>query len=190
MSRRHIATGVMVFCALTLTACGAEDASTNAPTESSSSATPTPASTPGDGTFVDPSTVDRADVDATAEATAMLLHSWDTTTDKTQTAAALRAKPLMSKKWADSQVEPERNGAQGQWLAPSQHQAYSVPSVVPAVGDTTRNIGSDKAIRTYNMQWQWKARDGYELKDSQKQVVTIYLEKHHGKWEVVGHNFN
>jgi len=70
--------------------------------------------------------VDRSDVDATAEAAAMLLHSWDTTTDATQTAAAIRAKSLMSKEWAGKQVEPERNGAQGDWLEPSQHQAFSV----------------------------------------------------------------
>ena len=107
MTRRHLAAILITTTALGLAACGTQDASTTSATnttQSAEAATPTPASTPGDGTFIDPTSVDRSDVDATAEAAAMLLHSWDTTTDKTQTAAAIRAKPLMSKDGAAHQI--------------------------------------------------------------------------------------
>lgn len=191
ISNPRFAATLIIGCALAMTACGtpANNTETTTSPDSTEHSSPTPAATPGDGTFMDPSAVDRSDVEATAEAAAMLLHSWDTTTDATQTAAAIRAKPLMSKEWASKQVEPERNGAQGAWLEPSQHQAFSVPSIVPAVGDTSQDVGKDKAIRAYNVQWNWRTRDGHEPLDGGQQHVTIYLEKHGGTWDVVGHTF-
>jgi hypothetical protein len=51
---------------------------------------------PGDGTFPRVQDVDRTDVDSTARAAAIMLHSWDTAVDRTETAAAIRTKPLMS----------------------------------------------------------------------------------------------
>ncbi|WP_258059094.1 hypothetical protein [Arthrobacter sp. B1805] len=118
-----------------------------------------------------------------------MLHSWDTTNDRTQTAAAVRAKPLMSEDWAAQQVEPERNAAQGSWLEPAQHQAYSSPSIVPAPGDVSEDVTEDKAIRAYDVSWRWESRDGEKLTATGQRIVTIYLEKHDERWYVVGHQF-
>lgn len=182
---RRTAAALLVLSALTFTACGAENTSEQTANETSS---PSSASlTPGDGAFIDSASVDRSDADATAEAAAVLIHSWDTATDKTQTAGAVRAKPLMSQEWADNQVEPQRNAAQGDWLVPSQHQAYSVASLTPAPGDTTQDVAPDRAIRAYHAHWTWNARDGRELKETGKQEIVLYLERHQGQWSVVGH---
>lgn len=143
----------------------------------------------GNGTFTTPEDADRTDVDSTAEVAALMLHSWDTTTDTTQTAAAIRAIPLMSNEWASNQVEPERNGAQGEWLKPSEHQAYSAPSIVPAPGDVSEDVADDKAIRAYDVSWRWISRNGTDLTTTGRQIVTIYLEKHDNQWDVVGHQF-
>ncbi len=143
----------------------------------------------GNGTFATPYDADRADVESTAEVAALMLHSWDTTIDTTQTAAAIRAIPLMSNEWAINQVEPERNGAQGEWLEPAEHQAYSAPSIVPAPGDVSEDVADDKAIRAYDVSWRWISRDGTDLPTTGRQIVTIYLEKHDGQWDVVGHQF-
>ncbi|MHA7146553.1 hypothetical protein ACX80U_17730 [Arthrobacter sp. TmT3-37] len=143
----------------------------------------------GNGTFTTPADADRTDVVSTAEVAALMLHSWDTTTDTTQTAAAIRAMPLMSNEWATNQVEPERNGAQGEWLKPAEHQAYSAPSIVPAPGDVSQDVADDKAIRAYDVSWRWISRDGADLTTTGRQIVTIYLEKHDGQWDVVGHQF-
>lgn len=143
----------------------------------------------GNGTFTTPADADRTDVESTAEVTALVLHSWDTTTDTTQTAAAIRAVPLMSNEWATNQVEPERNGAQGEWLEPSEHQAYSSPSIVPAPGDVTQDVAADKAIRAYDVTWRWISRDDINLTATGRQIVTIYLEEHDNQWHVVGHQF-
>lgn len=145
--------------------------------------------TAGAGTFTTPEDADRTDVESTAEVAALVMHSWDTTTDTTQTAAAIRAIPLMSNEWATSQVEPERNGAQGEWLEPAEHQAYSAPSIVAAPGDVSEDVAVDKAIRAYDVSWRWISRDGTELPNTGRQIVTIYLEQHDGQWDVVFHQF-
>ena len=143
----------------------------------------------GNGTFTTPADADRSDVESTAEVAALMLHSWDTTIDTTQTAAAIRAIPLMSNEWATNQVEPERNGAQGEWLKPAEHQAYSAPSIVPAPGDVSEDVADDKAIRAYDVSWRWISRNGTDLPATGRQIVTIYLEKHDGQWDVVGHQY-
>lgn len=142
---------------------------------------------PGEGTFVGVDDADRSDVDSTAEVAALMLHSWDTLTDRTQTAAAIRTKPLMSDEWASNQIEPERNGAQGSWLEPGRHQAFSSPSIVPATGDVGRDVAEDKAIRIYDVSWIWIDRAGAEIKATGRQTVTLYLEKRDGRWAVVAH---
>ena len=186
---RHRLITALTLCLLPLTSCGPEGSQqTSEQTTAPATATPSPTEhTVGEGTFPDPDTVDRADVEATAETAALMLHSWDTATDRTQTAAAIRTKPLMSEDWAANQVEPERNGNQAAWLEPAEHQAYSAPSVIPAVGDVSRDVADDKAIRAYDLTWRWISRDGQEIEATGQRQVVIYLEKHNGQWDVVGH---
>lgn len=185
----HLA-AALVLCLMPLAACstdGAEQASQQSSTSPSS--TPSELNTPmlGEGTFATPEDADRTSADSTAETAALMLHSWDTTTDRTQTAAAIRAKPLMSEEWAAQQVEPERNGNQAAWLQPAEHQAYSSPSIVPAVGDVSRDVAEDKAIRAYDVTWRWTSRNGEEVDVTGRRHLTLYLEKHDKQWEVVGH---
>lgn len=186
------AAGICLALPLTLTACGASEDRAGAAPETSAPATSDPATaqpTPGGGSFIEASDADRTDADSTAEIAALMLHSWDTTTDRTQTAAAVRAKLLMSEDWAAQQVEPERNAAQGSWLEPALHQAYSSPSIVPAPGDVSEDVTEDKAIRAYDVSWRWESRDGEKLTATGQRIVTIYLEKHDERWYVVGHQF-
>ena len=98
-----------------------------------------------------------------------------------------RARPLMSEDWAAHQVEPERNAAGAPWLTAAQHQAYSVPSVVPAPGDVSQDVDQDKAIRAYTVEWTWDARDGTTIHDTGRRQIILYLEEHDGQWDVVGH---
>lgn len=182
----------LTAAALVLAGCSAGD---DQPTETAApetTTTETSEPTPGEGNFPTPEDADRSDVDSTAETAALMLHSWDTTTDRTQTAAAVRAKPLMSKDWADSQVEPERNGAQGQWLEPAEHQAWSSPTLtqtaVPPQMTTGLDSRDDRAIRAYDVSWAWQGRDGELLRSDETSTIILFLERHDGQWEVVGHD--
>lgn len=141
----------------------------------------------GANTFPSPEDADRSDVDSTARVAALMLHSWDMTIDRTETAAAVRARPLMSAEWAADQVEPERNASNGEWLEPAEHGAYSVPRVVPAIGDAAQDVAPDKAIRVLDVTWRWVARDETPLEGGGHRQVTLYLEKVEGQWDVVGH---
>ncbi|MHA7145412.1 hypothetical protein ACX80U_11915 [Arthrobacter sp. TmT3-37] len=141
----------------------------------------------GGNTFASPEDADRSDVDSTARVAALMLHSWDTTVDRTETAAAVRAIPLMSEEWAANQVEPERNASNGEWLEPAEHGAYSVPRAVPAIGDAAQDVAPDKAIRVLDVTWRWVARDERPLEAGGHRQVTVYLEKTDSRWDVVGH---
>jgi hypothetical protein len=141
----------------------------------------------GGNTFASPEDADRSDVDSTARVAALMLHSWDTTVDHTETGAAVRAIPLMSEEWAANQVEPERNASNGEWLEPAKHGAYSVPRAVPAIGDAAQDVAPDKAIRVLDVTWRWVARDETPLDGGGHRQVTVYLEKTDGRWDVVGH---
>jgi len=173
MTRRshpHVTTALTtatIACLLALTGCAAdapasEDvAPISAPPEVyEGSYTSLPAEEVlGGNTFTSPEDADRSDVDSTARVAALMLHSWDTTVDHTETAAAVRAIPLMSEEWAANQVEPERNASNGEWLEPAEHGAYSVPRAVPAIGDAAQDVAPDKAIRVLDVTWRWVARD-------------------------------
>lgn len=173
------------LCALLVTGC-TTDQDQEAPEPSPTQTTP---ETPGDGHFTVPEDADRSDVDSTAKTAALMLHSWDTALDETETAAAMRARPLMSQEWADQQVEPERNAAQGEWLEPAKVQAYSVPTLSEVIGDSAaQDYGPDRAERRYDVSWTWQGRDGSTLPSTASRSVTVYLERHDGQWEVVGHN--
>jgi hypothetical protein len=177
-------TTALLLCVLPLAACDSTSEAKQNPQEATASlATPEL----GEHTFATSDDADRTDVDSTAEVTALMLHSWDTTIDRTETAAAIRAKPLMSADWAARQVEPERNVGGAQWLTAAKHHGYSAPTIVPAHGDVTQDVAPDKAIRAYTIEWAWIARDGANIPDTGRQQITLYLEEHSGQWEVVGH---
>lgn len=174
----------LALCALPLTACSSSGEAQH--TSPKVTASPT-ARQLGESTFLTPDDADRTDVDSTAEVAALMLHSWDTTTDGTETAAAIRAKPLMSEDWATRQIEPKRNAAGAQWLTAAEHQGYSAPTIVPAHGDVNQDVAPDKAIRAYIVAWTWIARDAATIPNTGRRQIILYLEKRNSRWAVVGH---
>ena len=158
MMRRTLSlAAALALCALPLASCGSSTQAQQTSHEAISSPTTLKL---GEGTFVSLDDADRTDVDSTAEVAALMLHSWDTATDRTETAAAIRAKPLMSEAWAAHQVEPGRNAGGAPWLAAAQHQGYSLPSIIPAPGDLSQDVAPGKVIRVYTVEWTWNTRDG------------------------------
>lgn len=185
--RTACALAVASLSVLLMTGCGSggQDAAPSPIPSQTQSASPTP----GDGQFVTPEAADRSDVESTAETAALMLHSWDTATDESETTAAKRAAPLMSQEWASHQVAPERNASQGEWLEPAKHEAYSAPILSESRSDATaHDYGPNRAERQYEVTWTWQGRDGTAIPSSTARKVTIFLERHDGQWEVVGHD--
>lgn len=177
------------ICALLLTGCapGSDDSAKDPSATAHQSTNPAP----GEGTFTTADQADRTDADSTAETAALMLHSWDTTTDSTETAAAVRTKPLMSPEWAKNQIEPQRNVSQAEWIEPGKHSAYSAPVLTDAGGDAAaHDYGPNRAERHYEVTWTWTGRDGTTLPADSTREVVVFLERNGKTWEVVGHDSN
>ena len=176
-------------CASGEQAAGPSPSSDSTSTSTSSSAQGPQVRELADGTCRSPGQADRSSASSTAATAAAIMYCWDSTMDRTQTASALRARSLMSAKFAATVKEPERNGNQAQWVKAGAHEAYSVPTVKPTPGDANEDVASDKAIRSFNVSWTWKGRDSQSVPGGMEQVV-YYLEKHGSQWQIVGYSVN
>jgi hypothetical protein len=114
MRLTKIVAAVALAAFLPLAGCG-QGATAEQPS-SAPSVTATPKPAPFDATVKHLLKVERANPDKVATAFATLITSWDVARDKTETGAAIRARPLMTPALAARTVEPERNASQALWL--------------------------------------------------------------------------
>lgn len=153
---------------------------------------------PGEGTFTDPALVDRTDPDAVALAVAELSASHDTVTDRTETAAVLRAGDLMDPDLVASIREPDRGAP---WVLAAEHEAYSVPVVRPAAippqleheheGEAVEFQGEEIRPYMFDVTYGWQGRDGWvsDPTDVQVRSVMLSLAERDGQWVVVEHYY-
>jgi len=175
---------IVVAAALPLAGCA--QASTDQPAPSPSS-TATPKPTPLSVTVQKLLEVDRAHPDKVAAAFADIITRWDVANDRTETAAAVRAKPLMIPDLAQRTVEPERNASQALWLELAPLGAFSEPTIgsgVPVDGEAGTDT-EDVAYRHLTATWIWRDADGKHLKaDQRKRNIFLVLTKSNGFWSV------
>lgn len=125
--------------------------------------------------------------DAVAEKAALVLVTWDTARDKTETASALRAKPLMTDELAAKTVEPERNGSQALWNQLQPLGAKSEPKNEGQVASEHPPEDTPNAVyRNYRMTWNWIGADGSTLTipDNRARNVYLSLVKESDTWKV------
>jgi hypothetical protein len=129
--------------------------------------------------------VDRANPDKVATAFSTLITSWDVAKDKTETAAAVRARPLMTPALAARTVEPQRNASQALWLELGPLGAFSAPTIGPGVpvdGDEGTDTETT-AYRNFTATWTWRDADGKHLKgDERKRNIFLGLTRTNGAW--------
>lgn len=157
------------------------------PPAPSPSATATPKPAAMDVTVKQLLEVDRGHPDKVAAAFAELITRWDVAKDKTETAAAIRARPLMTPELAKRTVEPERNSSQALWLELGPLGAFSEPSIGPGVpidGDEGTDT-EDVAYRNFTATWTWRDADGKHLKsDQRKRNIFLVMTRSKGAWSV------
>lgn len=125
--------------------------------------------------------------DAVAEKAALALVTWDTARDKTETAAALRAKPFMTAELAAKTVEPERNASQALWNQLQPLGAKSEPKNEGEVSSEHPPEDTPTAVyRNYRMTWNWIGADGTTLTIPDNRARNIYLSlvKEGDTWKV------
>lgn len=157
---------------------------------------------PGDGTFIDPGTVDRADPDAVAEAAAGLYASHDTLLDRSESDARERAAPFLDPSLLElPQAENPLLGEE--WLEAQKHEAYSQPLVTPLtdiaaaehaeeipagqIGVPVETASGEPALAyQFDVLYHWQGRDGWvsEPDAGQKREVRLSLVERDGQWVV------
>jgi hypothetical protein len=131
--------------------------------------------------------VERANPDKVGTAFATLITSWNVANDRTETAAAVRARPLMTPALAARTVEPQRNASQALWLELEPLGAFSTPAIGPGVPiDGDEGTDTEKtAYRNFTATWTWRDADGKHLKtDERKRNIFLVLTKAKGAWSV------
>ncbi len=181
-----LATSLAFVATTALSSCGSEDEPAS---QSSSSSTPSQATSSSSSatpaSCMDPSVADRSDPSALGADYLSIAWCWNPAEDDSPTSTTLRAKPLMSPEWADQQVKPQRNSMQADWNEARTHHRVAVPTVAPARGDASDDVGDDKAIRAYKVDWTWQGADATQHPGGTANV-TVYMEKHGQDWTVVG----
>ncbi|WP_144663203.1 hypothetical protein [Paenarthrobacter nicotinovorans] len=174
---------IALAMALPLAGCGQG----SQPSAPSPTATATPKPAAMDVTVKQLLEVDRRNPDKVAAAFAELITRWDVTNDKTETAAAVRAYPLMIPELAKRTVEPQRNASQALWLELAPLGAFSEPSIGPGVpidGEEGTDT-EDVAYRNFTATWTWRDADGKHLKaDKRKRNIFLVLTRSNGAWSV------
>jgi hypothetical protein len=125
--------------------------------------------------------------DVVAGKAAMALVSWDTATDKTETAAAVRAKPLMTAELAAKTVEPLRNSTQALWNQLAPLGARSEPkNEGTVVSEDSPEDTPTTVYRNYRMTWRWVKKDGsaVSVEDNRARNVYLSLVKVGDLWKV------
>jgi predicted small lipoprotein YifL len=177
--------GVVLATALPLAGCGQGGPGEQPSPAPSVTVTPRPA--PFGATVKQLLEADRAHPDKVATAFATLITSWDMTADRTETAAAVRARPLMTPKLAARTVEPQRNASQALWLELGPLGAFSAPTIGPGVpidGDEGTDT-EDTAYRNFTATWTWHDANGKHLKaDERKRNIFLVLTRNKGTWSV------
>lgn len=104
--------------------------------------------------------VDTSSPDSLAEGFIPVAFCWDSVHDQTMTAAAIRAKPLMTDRLAELQVEPKRNSSQALFNEAYEHQAYAVTTAQKTPSEVNSFETEEKASRVFRVNWDWAGRDG------------------------------
>lgn len=181
---------VAALSVLVLTGCVPSAPPEQAPQPTSTATTAATAAVSAFETRVqDLLTVDRTDPGRVAERFAALAVTWRPDTDRTQTAAVIRARPLMTPGLAGRTVEPRRNGSQALWnrLAPA--HALSAASVAPAAaGEALPADTPDLVYRSYRVTWQWQTPTGARIGPGEGiRNFDIVLTRSGSRWSVAGY---
>jgi hypothetical protein len=185
MRPTNIVAAVVLAAVLPLTGCG--QGTIGGQPSPAPTVTAAPKPVPFGATVRQLLEVDRANPDKVATAFATLITSWDVAKDRTETAAAVRAHPLMTPALAARTVEPQRNASQALWLELEPLGALSAPVIGPGVpvdGDEGTDTETT-AYRNFTATWTWRDADGKHLKaDQRKRNIFLVLTKANGAWSV------
>lgn len=143
--------------------------------------------------FLDPEKVDRSSAEGVARAAVQMIATWDPAHDKTETAGAVRAKPLFTDELAQRTVEPERPATGSSWRQAAEAGAWSAPTLTKkpnthghyssAGPDTHEHEGEEF---TFTVNWVWVvSATGERVPDPERREYRVLsVEEQPGVWSV------
>lgn len=174
----------------------------NTPTEPEPTATPEPLSTTistapseptepstaiAEGNCPEAQTVETSNPDDLSYGFSLIAHCWDSVHDRTMTAAALRATPLMTDELTARTVEPERNAAQNMFNQAYKSQAYSQATAELAPTELNAQDTEDISTRVYWVDWDWHGRDGTTATGGHA-IFTVSMTKDGDTWRIADYS--
>jgi hypothetical protein len=158
------------------------------------SATPTPSAAPVISTnvqFLDPRDVDRSSAEGVARAAVRMITTWDPAHDRTETAGAVRAKPLFTKDLADRTIEPQRPATGDSWHQAAQAGAWSSPTLTKKP-NTHQHYSSESPEThegeefTFTVNWVWVVTStGERVPDPERREYRVLaVEEETGMWSI------
>ena len=158
-------------------ACSSTDEQDSSPSSqtsaSSTSSTTSDKTTPSTD---DGGEVDTSDADAVAEAVALAAVTWDTSVDKTETAALIRVKHLCTPELAATFVGPAA-GSGAYFNEAYAKQAKSEPVVTTTTTPHQPKDTDTQVFRAYTATWSWTGDDGTTWPDPRTRTMYLTVTK-------------
>lgn len=184
MTRRTHFFATIGVAALLASGCAGSDEPADSSASSSTAQSSAGSSSPADATWLDPQThvapliasTDRKDPVSVGRAVAEIASTWSPVVDLTETAALIRAAPLLTPDYAASLVEPQRSASQAVFVQAAAAHAVSIATAkqrtdiadAPPTTDTTQYLA-------YAVTWTWTTADKKTADVDDNRVRTVYV---------------
>lgn len=113
----------------------------------------------------------------------MLMTTWHTDSDATQTSADLRARGYFTQELAVTIAAPERNGASGEWFA--HPHSVSVPHVLAVEGTDSLVPGS----LAYEVTWDWVDAAGNTIPGASVRLYSLAMVNTPEGWKISDYTY-
>lgn len=113
----------------------------------------------------------------------IIMTTWHTETDTTQTAADLRARAYFTQELAATIVAPERNGASGEFFA---HPcSTSIPQVIAVEGTDSNHPG----LLSFEVSWEWVDAAGNSTPGESVRLYSLAMTNTPEGWKISDYTY-
>lgn len=113
----------------------------------------------------------------------VLMTTWHTDSDATQTAADLRARAYFTRELAATITAPERNGAGGEWFA--HPHSVSVPQIIAVEGTDSLQPG----LLAFEVTWDWVDAAGNTTPGASVRLYSLAMVNTPQGWKISDYTY-
>lgn len=113
----------------------------------------------------------------------IIMTTWHTETDTTQTAADMRARAYFTQELAASLVAPDRNGASGEFFA--HPRSISIPQVIAVEGTDSHQPG----VLSFEVSWEWLDAAGNSTPSESVRLYSLAMTNTPEGWKISDYTY-